>query len=1259
MGLLVALALGAGVVTAQAETGLGRHKKVYAVPTPGKVVIDGKLDDWDLSGQIEMFVMSETKEMQSAKFAQMYDAEALYVSAEVRDPSPLMNRQDPQVKGDFGWDADSCQFRLMVDPAQGYPINQSSFQPVDNPQMAHLILWHYTDREEACLQMHVGMNYKLPRPEWAPFGVVPATLFQAKYLKAADGRGYTFEYRIPWSTLNAKTPPKGGDLVAGTVQFNWGQPDGLKTAGGSAWCYDVLAGPGFPYQSTACWGKILFSATGNLAKSLVEEGLPPELPLPLTFAYQAPEESELSVALFDQEGTVVKTLVAQGQRRAGENVERWDGFGADGKPLPAGEYTWKGVYHKPITTKFVMSVHNSGQPGYQTDAPSSAWGADHGTPTTVCATGDGVLLAWNVCELGWAIIKTDLKGKKIWGSKESARFLAVDGDRFFAAGGHGFQEFHGVKVYDLKDGRPLNFASGTPELVAPAGGEAASNEVTGLACANGIVYVAHGKRNLIALHDAKQGTSKGTIEVPAPGAIAVRPDGSLAVVSGATVVAVKDGKVTPLATEHLDAPRGIAVAADGTIYVANGGALQNVSVFGPDGKYLRSIGKAGGRLRVGRYDREGMLEPGGIAIAKDGRLWVAEALDSPKRHSVWNAADGGCADEFFGGAGYFGWIWMDPEHPAEAYCNSVLWKIDLDKGTWRPHSTIWRATQPNMIHAPAADGYAGHFRVWTAKNGRQYGWGMIDYSPMLFLREGDLFKPIAGTIRVAFGAFGGGLRYPAMKGIYEKTKAGAFLWQDKNNDQCVQEDELVVSPAGRGENAFNWIDRDFNVWSDAGFMLRPARFEADGRPVYDFEKREAIPFQGDNSNATSLWLDEERGDVYTLSGGVFARRSRDGKPVWAYRGIVPWNQALGLPLVKPGLLHGLTMPLGVAGDFTGAATYFNPYHIFTRDGVYVAMLTRDGRDGKGFDWNLISSETIQGQLVKPKGMNPSTSSGRDRYFLLSGAGDGRILEVLGLDTVKPLAGGTYVHTPAMVTEAVTARQEYDRALARSRSLEILRGKPALAAAPAAGKRVDEARAFTARATYDAENLYLQYEVTSPAPLVNAATDYRLLFKSGNCLDLQLAADPAADPKRKTPAPGDVRVLITRQAQPDGKTFKTLAVVYRPKVKEFKGEPFVFTSPTGKEAFDVIETTDRVTLEYKATPTGFSAVATLPLELLGLQLTPGRRLALDLGYLFGNATGTQTAARAYWCNSGFSANVTYDVPNESRLEPAEWGEAVVE
>jgi len=76
------------------DNGRGRHKQLYAVPAPGKVVIDGKLDDWDLSGQIEMFVIQATRGTMNAKFAVMYDADALYLGADVNDPSPMMNMRD-------------------------------------------------------------------------------------------------------------------------------------------------------------------------------------------------------------------------------------------------------------------------------------------------------------------------------------------------------------------------------------------------------------------------------------------------------------------------------------------------------------------------------------------------------------------------------------------------------------------------------------------------------------------------------------------------------------------------------------------------------------------------------------------------------------------------------------------------------------------------------------------------------------------------------------------------------------------------------------------------------------------------------------------------------------------------------------------------------------------------------------------------------------------------------------------------------------
>ncbi len=69
---------------------------------------------------------------------------------------------------------------------------------------------------------------------------------------------------------------------------------------------------------------------------------------------------------------------------------------------------------------------------------------------------------------------------------------------------------------------------------------------------------------------------------------------------------------------------------------------------------------------------------------------------------------------------------------------------------------------------------------------------------------------------------------------------------------------------------------------------------------------------------------------------------------------------------------------------------------------------------------------------------------------------------------------------------------------------------------------------------------------------------------------------------------------------------------------------------------------------------------MPLALLGWTPHPGGTVRMDLGVIFAkNANGTQAALRAYWSNNSFSANIVDDVPNESRLEPAEWGTATVE
>ena len=1237
------------------DNGRGRHKQLYAVPAPAKVVIDGKLDDWDLSGQIEMFVIQATRGTMNAKFAVMYDTDAIYLGADVNDPSPMMNMRDPRTDPHQGWNADSCQFRLTTDPAVGYPILDETtfkYKGRDDPtekrdDIVHLTLWHYTETGEPQLAMTLGMTYRPPAT--APRGLVPQDQFTAKYLKRTDGTGYSFEYRIPWKTLNAKAPLKGGDVVAGTVQFNYSRPDGQMTAGGAAWAYDLLREAGFPFQSTKCWGKLILSPTGNVDRKLVLEGVPPDRPLPLAFTYTLPEDTECTIQIFNEKNENVRMLVPQQQRLGGPNTERWDGCDDTGNLLSAGTYTWRGIYHAPVKAEYRFSVHNAGQPPYPTVDGKGGWGADHGKPQAVCAFDDGVLLAWDGSEYGWGVIRTDFNGRKQWGCNYDALHVATDGATAFSAGGEGFTKSPHIQLMSLKEARPIQLG-GKDGIAAPPGGEEKSNKVTGLACDGKRLFASYKARNLIARFSPKDGAPLGTLEVPAPERLAVLPEGRLAVISGGKVLRVasresqvEGGKDSRPATsdtqvliaDHLDDPQSVAVAADGTIFVANRGKLMNVSVFDAQGKYLRSIGQAGGRPAKGKYDPLGIYMPGGIAVDKTGQLWVAETTDAPKRISVWDATTGAFKKEFFGSCDYFGYGYIDPKTPDQILVNNVLWKIDWKNYQVTPLTTVWRKTAPEMIPALGTGSYAASPKIITAANGRQYMYGnnYAHYSG-LFYRDGDLFKPTMSMIHVGY-AYIGPAGIPFMDDDRAKYPEGRYFWQDQNGDCCVQPEE-VVSIKGTKLDNFNiaWVFPDLSVLLASGYLLKPVSLD-NGIPKYDLAKAEKYPLPVGYSTVPA-----EDGGIFTYTpakGVALARRDKEGKTLWSYANITAWQSALNLGVTGPGKLWGMTQCMGKGGDFLVFQTYFGPNHVFRADGMYVGALLKDGR-------LMLNRGQDEGQ---PEGQGGyfgklQIEAGKpERYFVIGGGQDARVWEVMGLDTIKDLPGGTYVHTPELAAKAEQAQRDYRMAMAAANRIVI--GKD-IATAKAVEKELENGPAFTVKAARDDKNLLLDYEVVSTTPLLNTVPDPKLLFKGGNCLDIQL------ENSRGEP----VRVLVT---QYQGKPFAT---VYFPKVKEFTGEPTVFNSPTGKESFDEIRFLENVALTVEKTDKGFRARVALPLEALRLELKPGQKLKMDLGYIFGNAKGVGKAVRrAYLYNNSFSANVVDDIPNEARLEPKEWGEAQVE
>jgi hypothetical protein len=367
-------------------------------------------------------------------------------------------------------------------------------------------------------------------------------------------------------------------------------------------------------------------------------------------------------------------------------------------------------------------VHNSGNPPYLTADGKGGWGADHGTPQTACAFDEGVLLAWNASEYGSGTIRTDFDGKKQWGTNYDAAYVATDGATVFTAGGHGFHlSIHVIKHLTHNEARPIQIG-GKEHIDAPPGGDEKSNTITGLACDSQVLYASYKARNLIARFNPKTGELLGTVEVSVPERLAVLPDGRIAAISAGKVLVLTDGKAEVTIADKLDEPAAVAVF-HGLLFVANRGKLMNVSVFDLGGKYLRSIGKQGGRPAVGKYDALGIYMPGGITVDKTGQLWVAETTDFPRRISVWDARTGAYKKEFFGGSDYFAYGFIDPAKPDEVLVHNVLWKIDWKTYTVTPQTTVWRKTSPEMIPQLGSGSYSASPKIITAANGRQYMFG--------------------------------------------------------------------------------------------------------------------------------------------------------------------------------------------------------------------------------------------------------------------------------------------------------------------------------------------------------------------------------------------------------------------------------------------------------------------------------------------------------------------------------------------------------
>jgi hypothetical protein len=182
-----------------------------------------------------------------------------------------------------------------------------------------------------------------------------------------------------------------------------------------------------------------------------------------------------------------------------------------------------------------------------------------------------------------------------------------------------------------------------------------------------------------------------------------------------------------------------------------------------------------------------------------------------------------------------------------------------------------------------------------------------------------------------------------------------------------------------------------------------------------------------------------------------------------------------------------------------------------------------------------------------------------------------------------------------------------------------------------------------------DKLFAAFRTDSPN-LTNSGESLQNLFKTGAALDLMIGA-AEADAKRRQPAPGDQRLLVTRVKN------KTVAMLYRQVAPGTATPKVQFSSPLRTVPFDrVDDVSDQVTLangtekDEKAKTQSATFELSIPLSVLDLKPAAGQTSRGDLGLLRGN--GIQTLQRIYWSNK--ATGIVSDIPSEAELTPQLWG-----
>ena len=1244
---------------------------LMAVPAPAHVAIDGQLGEWDLSGRIPVCRdVAAQMGRYSAWVAMMYDRDALYVGVDWCDPTPMVNNYDPRFDVDLRhcFHSDSIQLHLKTDIER------------------KVIGWYYTRGATPAVCVLDGWfpwhdDKPIPYIDgMARLGITEA--FQAK----ADGSGYTQELRIPWAAVVKDGRRYGpGDAFECMLDLVWG-PDS-----GKGWpvnhMMDVVqpgaAHAGWFWEVKPIYGKVELARSGNLAlpePDFMAEARRSNPRLqstqgPVALDYRMPYDGFATLVIEDAAGRRVRNLIGMAQRAKGKHTDFWDCLDENGRLVSPGTYRFRGLTHSGIVPVYEATYGTPGIPPWDTADGTGAWLSDHCAPRAVAVAGARVILGAERAESGYSLIAVAEDGRKQWGDAGLAGIDMLAADETYA--------YVFLRSWDIQpalarveaaSGRyaPFATADGAKLKVSPfrpgeekvwVGGFAAGPETLAVSVCgtNGL--------SAVRFYDKQTAAIVGELPLPGPGRLAYDREGVLVAWSSGRVVRIRGGTVTPWITRDLPAwADGIAVDGKGCAYLVDR-ALQQVRVYGTDGRFLRAIGRPGGRPRTGRWDPDGMLNPLGIAVDAQGRLWVAEDDGAPKRISVWTR-EGRLAREFIGPTQYGGGgANADPEDKTRVFGSGCEFSLD------------YRSNQAVVVAALGE--VAGEL---LHVQGREY---IMSKHGRLYLRQGDRLRPVAAIGNPCVKDLAAFKEFP-LPPVPQGTHGYAsmtLVWSDLNDDGVAQSNEVVTGSRWCGWNGIRypvgtsgyfgspWLDEHLNICSLAGesfgayggrppmVTLTPLKgWTAGGAPRWDLTNQVLI---AEAEHGGCLY---GRRDGWTVYGAPLAGARDDGSVVWTYKD--NWSGVHGshwAPLPdRDDVLIGTLGCIGMAPTPVGTVfamhSNMGRLYVMTLDGLLVASVFQDCRLG-GDSWPAaaVPGSSLSGVTMGSEWFGGHFFQARrtGEYYLIAGFTAYNMIRLNGFESLKAIPGGTLTVTAGDIAAGESAA--LSRAAHEATSPRLTVGR--LAGPPAFDGRLGgfdtnrfvawSSGPYSVRAAVavDATNLYLGYDVSGDRnPMVNGGKDVTQLFATGDSVDLQLGTDAGAASNRTDAAPGDIRLLVSVF---DG---KPVAVAYRWKARH-AAQPVTFRCPWRSCTVDRVEVLADARVAVARGGGGYVVEAAIPLATLGFEPKRGASYRADLGVIFSDAKGDNRAARVYWSNK--ATGLTADVPGEIMATPGLWGTATVE